>query len=178
MSHPGVLVRWYRMTAYEDRQEAGHAHRSSRSPAARSAVPVDMELARAVLASQPFSMLLGCRLVEFDREGVTLELKVRKELRQQHGFVHGGVISYLVDNAVTFAAGAILGPDVVTGGFTIDYLRPATGTGLTACARTVWAGTTHAVVRCDVFDHHGDEPRLCATGQGRVMIRPGGSGGR
>ncbi len=130
---------------------------------------VDTELARAALASQPFSVMMGGRLVEFGPDGVTLELEVRDELRQQHGFVHGGVISYLMDNAITFAAGARLGPDVVTGGFTIDYLRPATGTALTASARCLHAGTAHAVVRCDVFDHHGDEPRMCASGQGRVM---------
>src|SRR5215211_1100107 len=99
------------MTAYEDRQETGRAHESSRRPEARSPVQVDIELARAALASQPFSVLLGSRLVEFDPEGATLELEVRNDLRQQHGFVHGGVISYLVDNAVTFAAGAVLGPD-------------------------------------------------------------------
>ena len=27
----------------------------------------------------------------------------------QHGFVHGGVISYLVDNAITFAGASVLG---------------------------------------------------------------------
>jgi uncharacterized protein (TIGR00369 family) len=133
---------------------------------------MDIELARAALAAQPFSALLGTQLVEFGREGAALELAVREDLMQQHGFVHGGVLSYLVDNAITFAAGAILGPDVVTGGFTIDYLRPATGITLTARAQTVHAGAAHAVIRCDVLDHHGDEPRLCATGQGRVMIRP------
>jgi uncharacterized protein (TIGR00369 family) len=135
---------------------------------------IDIELARAALASQPFSVLLGCRLVEFGPEGATLELDLRDELRQQHGFVHGGVISYLMDNAITFAAGAMLGPDVVTGGFTIDYLRPATGTALTARAQCVHAGAAYAVVRCDVFDHHGDEPRTCASGQGRVMSLPAG----
>jgi uncharacterized protein (TIGR00369 family) len=132
---------------------------------------IGIELARTALASQPFSVLLGCRLAEFSRGGVALELDVREELRQHHGYVHGGAISYLMDNAIAFAAGAILGPDVITGGFTIDYLRPATGTLLTARAETVRAGSAHAVVRCDVFDLHGDGPHLCATGQGRVMVR-------
>lgn len=114
---------------------------------------------------------LGARLVAFSRDGAVLHLPVRAELHQQHGFVHGGVLSYLVDNAITFAAGAVLGPDVVTGGFSIDYLRPATGSLLTAEARTVRAGAQQAVVRCEVMDHQDDESRLCAIGQGRVLRR-------
>lgn len=31
---------------------------------------------------------------------------LRDEHLQQHGFVHGGVISYLADNALTFAGGS------------------------------------------------------------------------
>lgn len=136
-----------------------------------SGLEVHLEQAQATLAAQPFSVLLGSHLVEFGRDGVVLEMPVREDLRQQQGFVHGGAISYLVDNAITFAAGAILGPDVVTGGFTIDYLRPATGTVLTARALTVRAGGAHAVVQCDVYDQKtGHEPRLCATGLGRVMV--------
>lgn len=132
---------------------------------------IHLAQAQAVLAAQPFSVHLGARLVAFSRDGAVLHLPVRAELHQQHGFVHGGVLSYLVDNAITFAAGAVLGPDVVTGGFSIDYLRPATGSLLTAEARTVRAGAQQAVVRCEVMDHQDDESRLCAIGQGRVLRR-------
>ena len=82
------------------------------------------ELAEKVLAAQPFSVLLGARLTAFGAGGATLQLDIRKDLQQQNGYLHGGVLGYAADNAITFAAGTALGPEVLTGGFTISYLRP------------------------------------------------------
>ena len=124
-----------------------------------------------MLEAQPFSRLLGARLTEFGDDGVRIEVDVRPDLTQQHGFVHGGVVSYLVDNAITFAAGPALGADLVTGGFTVDYVRPALGDRLVASARIVHAGRSLAVVRCEVVAHADGEDRLCAVATGRVTTR-------
>jgi uncharacterized protein (TIGR00369 family) len=129
--------------------------------------------AQDALAQQPFSALVGARLIDFGAGGATLELDVRDDHRQQHGLVHGGVLAYLVDNAVTFAAGSTLGRDLVTSGFTIDYLRPATGPALRATATVTRSGRTQAVVRCDVEEvQPGGAAALVAIGQGRVSRRP------
>jgi uncharacterized protein (TIGR00369 family) len=93
-------------------------------------VELTFELAEKVLATQPFSVLLGARLTAFGAGGATLELDIRDDLLQQNGFLHGGVLSYAADNAITFAGGSALGPAVLTGGFTISYLRPAVGSVL------------------------------------------------
>jgi acyl-coenzyme A thioesterase PaaI-like protein len=74
-----------------------------------------LDRARGALHAQPFSMLLGAELMHTGTSELTLSLPIRDELRQQHGFVHGGVISYLADNALTFAGAMSLGPKVVTG---------------------------------------------------------------
>ncbi|MHC3456241.1 PaaI family thioesterase, partial [Streptomyces prasinus] len=79
-----------------------------------------------------------------------LEIDVRAELHQQNGFLHGGVLSSAADNALTFAGGTALGPYVRTGGFSIQYLRPATGRTLRARAEVGHAGRRRAVVRCDL----------------------------
>ncbi|WP_328524655.1 PaaI family thioesterase [Kribbella sp. NBC_00359] len=50
------------------------------------------ELAEKVLAAQPFSVLLGARLTGFGAGGATLELDIRDDLRQQNGYLHGGVL--------------------------------------------------------------------------------------
>jgi len=39
-----------------------------------------------------------------------LKVAIKPELKQQNGFVHGGVISYAADNALTYAGGSVLGP--------------------------------------------------------------------
>jgi acyl-coenzyme A thioesterase PaaI-like protein len=69
---------------------------------------------RRILASQPFSVLLGAELLTLCEGGAELKVPLRAELKQQHGFIHGGVISYAADNALTYAGGSVLGPSVVT----------------------------------------------------------------
>ncbi|MEU3840169.1 PaaI family thioesterase [Streptomyces sp. NPDC028635] len=136
--------------------------------------PSGLEEARKVLAEQPFSALLGARLVAFGGGEATLELDIREELRQQYGFVHGGVLSYAADNALTFAAGSAVGTGVITAGFTIDYLRPAQGAVLRAHARVVRAGRTRVVCRCDLTTTGEDGTEtLCAVAQGTISVTGG-----
>ncbi|MFD4294257.1 PaaI family thioesterase [Rhodococcus sp. NPDC058505] len=122
--------------------------------------------AAAVLAAQPFSALVGARLTDYTDGAATLEIPIRPDLLQQHGFVHGGVLSYAADNALTFAAGTVLGPSIVTAGFTISYLRPAVGTLLRATASTVSATRRQALCRCEVYVDGPDGTTLCAAAQG------------
>ena len=93
-------------------------------------------------------------------------------LKQQHGFVHGGVISYAADNVLTFAGGGALGTGVVTSEFKINYLRPAWGEALVARAEVVHCGRTQAVCRCDIFSSEGGAERLCAAAQGTIAKLP------
>ncbi|WP_256105424.1 PaaI family thioesterase [Streptomyces sp. ODS05-4] len=131
----------------------------------------DLAQAREILAAQPFSDLLGARLVSFGAGEATLELPIRARLHQQHGFVHGGVLSYAADNALTFAAGTVGVGRPLTAGFAIDYLRPATGEILRARAAVIRAGRTRVVCRCDVATIDGDGVEtLCAVAQGTVSF--------
>jgi uncharacterized protein (TIGR00369 family) len=124
--------------------------------------------ARHVLSSQPFSALLDARVETFAPGSAELSVPMAPSLLQQHGFVHGGVISYLADNALTFAGGSVLG-DSVTAEFKINYLRPAKdGERVLAVATVVGSGKTQAVCRCDVFVLRGEERTLCAAAQGTI----------
>ncbi|MFF2501908.1 PaaI family thioesterase [Streptomyces sp. NPDC058067] len=136
---------------------------------------LDLALAVKVLDAQPFSRLLGARLTAFGDGAATIELDIRPELHQQNGFVHGGVLSYAVDNALTFAGGTALGAAVLTGGFSIQYVRPAKGRALIARAQVVHGGRRQAVVRCDLWtaDDQGAEI-LCAVAQGTILSAPQG----
>jgi uncharacterized protein (TIGR00369 family) len=127
-----------------------------------------LDRARGALHAQPFSMLLGAELMHAGSDELTLCLPIRDELRQQHGFVHGGVISYLADNALTFAGALSLGPRVVTGEFKINYLRPAMKGTLIARANVVYAGRHQATCQCSVFVMEGNREKLVAVAQGTV----------
>jgi len=108
-----------------------------------------LEFGRKVLKEQPFSVLLGTELTSFESGEAVLTLAVREELKQQHGFVHGGVVSYLADNALTYAGGSILG-NCVTSEFKINYVRPAIGEKLIARASVLSSGKKQAVCECKI----------------------------
>lgn len=125
---------------------------------------------RAVLDAQPFSTWIGAELEAFEPGRAVLALNLQPSLNQQHGFAHGGVLCYLADNALTFAAGSVLGPAVVTSELKINYLRPAQGERLVAEATVLSGGRSQAVVRCDIHVLQGDSRKLCAAAQGTITL--------
>ena len=123
---------------------------------------------REVLGRQAFSVLMGARLDAFEAGSVELSLAVVPALLQQDGFVHGGVLAYLADNALTYAGGSVLGK-VLTSEFKINYLRPAIDADrLVAVATVLASGRSQAVCRCDVFLDRGVQRELCAAAQGTI----------
>jgi uncharacterized protein (TIGR00369 family) len=128
-----------------------------------------MSMGQRALASQPFSALLGAQLTAFADGIAELVLPTRPELLQQHGFVHGGVLGYLADNALTFAGGSVLGEAVLTSEFKINYVRPASGERLIARAVVVGRSQTQAVCRCDIFAVKDGQEKLCAAAQGTIV---------
>ncbi len=127
-----------------------------------------LELGRAVLAAQPFSQLVDAQLLAFSAGHAELAVPLTPPLLQQHGFAHGGVVSYAADNALTFAGGSTLGTAVVTAEYKINYLRPAQGSRLIARADVVHSGANQAVCRCEVFVVTDDTEQLCAVAQGTI----------
>lgn len=116
-----------------------------------------MRRIRKAIGTVPFARLLRLELDEVGSGTATLGLKVRKELKQNHGVVHGGAIASLIDTATAFAILSLLEPNekVTTVDLTISYLRPITGGRITAIARVLRAGRRLLVVSAEVFDKDG-----------------------
>lgn len=131
-----------------------------------------LQLGRQVLGQQSFSTLLGTELTHLSPGDAVLELHLKDELRQQNGFAHGGVLSYLADNALTFAGGTAMQVPVVTSEFKINYVRPAIGVRLIARARAVHAGKRQAVCHCDIFALSEKGETLVAVAQGTIAAMP------
>jgi len=127
-------------------------------------------IGQKALAGQSFSRLLGAKLTVFQPGEAVLEIPVREDLLQQNGFVHGGVLSYAADNALTFSGGSVLGSNVLTSEYKINYLRPAIGEKLIARGSVVYSSKRQAVCRCDVLvAKDGGTETLCATAQGTIV---------
>ncbi len=135
-------------------------------------------IGQQALDSQPFSGLIGAKLIEFSEGEAVLEIPIREELLQQNGFVHGGVVSYAADNALAFAGGSVLGPSVLTSEYKINYLKPARGKVLRARASVIHASKRQAVCRCEVFAVEEDQSeKLCAVAQGTIVAVATGKSG-
>ncbi|WP_395700039.1 PaaI family thioesterase [Aquabacterium sp.] len=127
-----------------------------------------LELGREVLAKQPFSVLVGAQLLQLKPGFCELMVPMSEEIQQQHGFVHGGVISYMADNALTFAGGTAMRVPVVTAEFKINYLRPAVGERFIARAAAAYVARSQSVCRCEVFAVKDGQEKLCAMAQGTI----------
>jgi uncharacterized protein (TIGR00369 family) len=128
-----------------------------------------LELGRRVLMSQPFSKMLGAELRAFSDGKAALVIPITDALKQQNGYVHGGVIGYAADNAITFAGGSVLGVAVLTAEYKINYVAPAVGDQLVAEASVIYAGKRQAVCRCEVYAVKDGVKTLCAAAQGTIV---------
>jgi uncharacterized protein (TIGR00369 family) len=126
-------------------------------------------MGQQALDAQPFSRLFDAQLLTFTQGYAELAIPITPQIMQQHGYVHGGALSYLADNALTFAGGSVLGPAVLTAEYKINYLRPARGERLIARASVVSTSNRQAVCRCDVWAVQEGEETLCAAAQGTIV---------
>ena len=126
-----------------------------------------LQFGRKVLHDQAFSRLMGAELIAFEPGKAELAVAIREDFKQQHGFVHGGVVSYLADNALTYAGGSVLG-NVVTSEYKINYVRPAMGERLIARATVLHSGKRQAVCECRVTAIGEKGEVLVAVAQGTI----------
>jgi uncharacterized protein (TIGR00369 family) len=136
--------------------------------------PMTVPALQAKLDRSPFGRFLGLTIAAIDhgREEVVIAMPMRPEFERsdRSGQYHGGVIASLIDIAGDFALILKVGAGVPTINFRVDYLRPASNTGLKATATARRLGRTIGVVDIDV---HDDAGRLIAVGRGCYGMQAG-----
>jgi uncharacterized protein (TIGR00369 family) len=125
---------------------------------------------RQSLGRQGFMAHIGAELSELARGSCTLAVDRRPELLQQHGFFHGGVTAFLVDNATTIAAAASRGQPALTAEYKLNLLSPAAGERLICRARVIKPGRQVAVVAADVFCVIGGIEKHTATALASIAM--------
>lgn len=107
-----------------------------------------------VLSKAAFIADLGVRVTEAGDGWLETELAIAPRLRQQHGYVHAGVVTTLADHTAGGAASTLVGPDqsVLTAEFTVHLLRPASGELLHCRGEVVKPGRRLIVTQADVWD--------------------------
>ena len=103
---------------------------------------------RASFTRQAAMSTLGATLARVAPGKVVLELPFRSELTQQHGFLHAGIMTSVMDTACGYAALSLMerGAAVLSVEFKVNLLAPARGNLFRAIGRVVRAGRTVTVV--------------------------------
>jgi uncharacterized protein (TIGR00369 family) len=146
--------------------------------------PQDPGYARAIhdgFAAQQVMRLIGASLSTVEPGFVEIRLPYHDEVTQQHGFVHGGIVGMLLDNACTFSVFTLLpaGDTGLTVEYKVNLVAPV-GPGSVLVARG-WVtsfGRTLAVTSGEAFTLGGERERLTATAQGTVMRLKAEASGR
>lgn len=108
---------------------------------------------RESFARQLVMSFIGAELSRVEPGVVEITLPYRKDLTQQHSFLHAGIVTTIADSACGYAAYSLMpaDSDVLSVEFKVNLLRPPRGESFVALAEVVKSGRTLTVVRADVF---------------------------
>ncbi|HQR21267.1 MAG TPA: PaaI family thioesterase [Burkholderiaceae bacterium] len=130
---------------------------------------------RASFARQAAMGLIGARITSVEPGRCAVELPVRADLTQQHGYVHCGVVGMIADSAGGYAAFTLMPADasVLTVEFKINMLAPAAGDLLIATGEVLKPGRSLSIVRADVIAVQGQKRTRVAAMQQTLMVMHG-----
>jgi uncharacterized protein (TIGR00369 family) len=120
--------------------------------------PLDRKQLQERLLRSPFNAFLNLEVQSSDLETqeLTVHLNMRPEFERMAGAGqwHGGPIAAAIDVTGDYALAMLIGDPLPTINFSVDYLRPASGS-LTLIARVRRRGKTVGVVDVDVRNESG-----------------------
>lgn len=127
--------------------------------------------------AQGLMATLGATLAFVSEGEVHIALPFSERISQQHGYVHAGAITSILDSACGYAAltKAPPGCEVVSAEFKINLLRPAVGSHFLAIGRVQNAGRSLTVCTGEVraFPADGSAPKVVAIMQATIAnLRP------
>ena len=110
---------------------------------------------RSSFDRQEVNRTIGARLVKVAPGEVHIELPVRHGLTQQHGYVHAGITTTVVDSACGYAALTLM-PDpmeVLTIEYKVNFLSPAKGERIVAIGKVIKPGRAITVCSGEAWAH-------------------------
>ena len=117
---------------------------------------------------------LGAVLGRVNPGEVEIEMPYRTDLSQQHGFIHGGITTAILDSACGYAAFSLSAPDtaVLTVEYKVNFIAPAKGERFVARGEVVRPGASITVCKGDVVAIEDGEEKLVTTMLTTLMLLP------
>ncbi len=136
--------------------------------------PRDKRYKQKVIESfnrQGMMKTIDASIVDIRPGEVELEFSYNSRLTQQHGFIHAGVVSTMLDTACGYAAFSLMPADaaVLTVEFKINLLSPAKGERFRAVGKVKKPGKNITVTEGELFSHGDGGGRLVAIMTGTIM---------
>jgi uncharacterized protein (TIGR00369 family) len=128
-------------------------------------------LVRESFSKQHAMATIGASLIRVEAGHVEIELPYQESLTQQHGFLHAGVVTAVLDSSCGYAAFTLMPPGagVLSVEFKVNLLAPAKGDILVARGRVLRPGRTITVCQADGFMRTGTREVPIATLLGTMM---------
>jgi uncharacterized protein (TIGR00369 family) len=122
-------------------------------------------------ARQGLMTTLGAQLVRIAPGEVQIALLPRPELSQQHGYIHAGALTSVLDSACGYAALTVApaGCDVLTVEFKINFVRPALAERFVAIGRVTKAGRSLTVCQGEVVGERDATHEAIAVMQATII---------
>jgi uncharacterized protein (TIGR00369 family) len=134
--------------------------------------PAYAQRIRGSFGRQKFMSSIGAELAAVRQGEVEIVLPFSEALTQQHGFIHAGVVTTIVDTACGFAALTLMPDDaaVLTAEFKVNLMSPAKGERLRAIGKVVRPGRTLMVCLGEVFAEAGGKSKQVALMTATMMV--------
>lgn len=102
---------------------------------------------------------------------IELEFPYQSNLTQQHGFIHAGIVSTVLDTACGYAAFSLMPENaaVLTIEFKVNLLSPAKGERFRAVGKVKKHGKTITVTEGELFSHVEGGKKIVATMVSTIM---------
>ncbi len=119
---------------------------------------------RDSFAEQSVMALIGAELGRVEPGAVEIRLAYRRDLCQQNGFLHAGIVTTIADSAAGYAAFTLFGTEeaILTSEFGLHLLSPAAGTVFLARGRVLKPGRRLVVAETEVFAERDEKSVLIA----------------
>ena len=126
---------------------------------------------RDSFGAQRIMSTLGASLTTVSPGKVEIRLPFHTDFTQQHGFLHAGVVTTILDSACGYAALSLMpeGVGVLSIEFKTNLLAPARGDLLIARAEVVRSGRTVTVCKADGWMTVDGEENIVATMLASIM---------
>ena len=130
-----------------------------------------LERVRRSFAQQSFMRTLGVELTNVKPGAIDMAVEHSEALTQQHGFLHAGVLTSVVDSACGYAAFSMMPPDrsVLSIEFKVSLMRPASARRFEIEGRVVKPGRTIFFCRGSAFALENGQRKEVLQMQATVM---------